>query len=133
MQWYERLVQERKRLGLSQDQVVAAMSKYLPAGESVGKGALCSWESGRTQPKIHHALALALKAEDAVRTCSYEANSGEIRAYLRGESLEMGNDPQTCSEKGWALVLADGFPLGWGKLSGGLLKNHYPKGLRISG
>ena len=32
MQWYERLVQERKRLGLSQDQVVAAMSKYLPAG-----------------------------------------------------------------------------------------------------
>ncbi len=86
---------------------------------------------GRFEPA--HALALALKAEDAVRTCSYEANSGEIRAYLRGESLEMGNDPQTCSEKGWALVLADGFPLGWGKLSGGLLKNHYPKGLRISG
>jgi NOL1/NOP2/fmu family ribosome biogenesis protein len=32
--------------------------------------------------------------------------------------------------KGWTIVTVDGFPLGWGKLVQGQLKNHYPKGLR---
>ena len=36
-------------------------------------------------------------------------------------------------EKGWTLVLVDGYPVGWGKLAGGMLKNHYPKGLRVKG
>ncbi len=76
-----------------------------------------------------HALALALKKEDARRGCSFAADGGEIRAYLRGESLEPG--PDAAEEKGWALVLAGDFPLGWGKLAGGMLKNHYPKGLRL--
>ena len=35
-----------------------------------------------------HALALALRAEDALRAFSYSADSGEIRAYLRGEELQ---------------------------------------------
>ncbi|HEX3015774.1 MAG TPA: hypothetical protein VHQ46_05275, partial [Desulfobacteria bacterium] len=34
------------------------------------------------------------------------------------------------AQKGWNLVTVDGFPLGWGKYDGDLLKNHYPKGLR---
>ena len=55
---------------------------------------------------------------------------GEIRAYLRGESLEAEEEGRR--GKGWALVLAGGYPLGWGKLAGGMLKNHYPKGLRVS-
>ena len=29
-----------------------------------------------------------------------------------------------------ARAVADGFPLGFGKQSGGVVKNHYPKGLR---
>ena len=86
MQWYERLVQERKRLGLSQDQVVAAMSKYLPAGESVGKGALCSWESGRTQPKIHHALALARVLNNA--DVSYLFSPESLRDGLNDAGLQ---------------------------------------------
>jgi NOL1/NOP2/fmu family ribosome biogenesis protein len=28
------------------------------------------------------------------------------------------------------LILVDGVSLGWGKLAGGTMKNHYPKGLR---
>ena len=31
---------------------------------------------------------------------------------------------------GWAAILVDGCPLGGGKISGGVCKNHYPKGLR---
>ena len=71
-----------------------------------------------------HALALALKAEEVRRTASYPADSGEIRSWLSGETLPGGEG------KGWTLVLVDSFPLGWGKLAGGSLKNHYPKGLR---
>ena len=71
-----------------------------------------------------HALALALRAEEVKRTASYPADSGEIRSWLSGETLPGGEG------KGWTLVLVDSFPLGWGKLAGGSLKNHYPKGLR---
>lgn len=59
MMWNERLAQVRKATGMSQEQVVSAMAQYLTAHERVSLGALSSWESGRTQPKIHHALALA--------------------------------------------------------------------------
>lgn len=38
--------------------------------------------------------------------------------------------PAETAAPGWAAVLADGFPLGFGKQSGGVVKNHYPKGLR---
>ena len=36
-------------------------------------------------------------------------------------------------EKGWHLILADGCSIGWGKLAGGIMKNHYPRGLRKNG
>ena len=71
-----------------------------------------------------HALALALGAEDARFCCDLPGNSQEVRAYLRGETLALEG------EKGWCLVLVDGYSLGWGKAGGGMLKNHYPKGLR---
>ena len=38
-----------------------------------------------------------------------------------------------CDEsfKGWVLMAVNGISTGWGKASGGRIKNHYPKGLRI--
>ncbi|MBO4884919.1 MAG: SAM-dependent methyltransferase, partial [Clostridia bacterium] len=36
-----------------------------------------------------------------------------------------------CDGRGWTLITHRGMPLGWGKASGGSLKNHIPKGLRI--
>ncbi len=76
----------------------------------------------RIQPA--HALALALKPEDALRTVHLPAQSDAVLAYLRGESLPLPG------EAGWVLVCVDEFPLGWGKRSGKQLKNHYPRGLR---
>ena len=32
-----------------------------------------------------------------------------------------------------ALILFQGRPMGWGKAGGNLIKNHYPRGLRIYG
>ncbi|MFM1652288.1 RsmF rRNA methyltransferase first C-terminal domain-containing protein [Brevibacillus sp. B_LB10_24] len=71
-----------------------------------------------------HALALACKSADAARTADFPSDSTEVLRYLKGESL-------ACDGKaGWTLATVDGFSLGWGKQSGGQLKNHYPKGLR---
>ena len=68
-----------------------------------------------------HALALWL------RTCKnvqdYPAESQQIRKYMGGDVVPSG-------QKGWCLITADGYSLGWGKGDGTVLKNHYPKGLR---
>lgn len=71
-----------------------------------------------------HALALSLRGEQVKHTWSLDKDSREMMAYLRGESL------QADGPKGWYLVEVDGYSIGWGKLAGGVLKNHYPKGLR---
>lgn len=73
-----------------------------------------------------HALALTLDQADIQRSVDLDAESTEARAWLRGESL-----PVNRSLKGWTGVLVNGKTLGWGKASNGMLKNHYPKGLRI--
>ncbi len=71
-----------------------------------------------------HSFALALRPEQAQRCLRLSATSPEAAAYLAGHTLA------TDLPNGWALVCVDGFPLGWGKVTDGVLKNHYPKGLR---
>ena len=68
-----------------------------------------------------HALALWLKT--AASVADFPVDSPEIAAYLSGQTIAA---PQT----GWTLITVDGLSLGWAKGSGGVLKNHYPKGLR---
>jgi len=67
-----------------------------------------------------HALALAL-------TCKkrYPLEENEARAYQEGQVIP-------CSDglRGWMTPVYQGLQLGWGKASGGQIKNHYPKGLR---
>lgn len=71
-----------------------------------------------------HALALALKPEEAVNTWDLKADGLEIKQYLSGQTF------QAEGPKGWYLITVDGYSIGWGKLAGGIMKNHYPKGLR---
>jgi NOL1/NOP2/fmu family ribosome biogenesis protein len=80
--------------------------------------------AGRSRFVPGHALALGLKSHE-VRQRLDEPIGGELAArYLRGETLDVpGPD-------GWLLVTIAGFPLGWGKRSHGVIKNHYPKALR---
>ena len=69
-----------------------------------------------------HALALFLKPQQARNRL--DLSCGQAVHYLKGETLAAGG------EKGWYLITVDGYSLGWGKLSGGIMKNHYPRGLR---
>ena len=52
------------------------------------------------------------------------AEESTVRGYLNGQTFSAEG------EKGWYLICADGFGLGWGKLAGSIMKNHYPRGLR---
>lgn len=71
-----------------------------------------------------HALALALAPDEAVNVWNLSLEDDTVRAYLNGQTFSASG------EKGWYLICVDGFSLGWGKLAGGIMKNHYPKGLR---
>lgn len=70
-----------------------------------------------------HALALALTAEDVKHSMEL-ADDADARAYLSGMTLKCDGD------KGWYLMTYKGYSIGWGKLAGQVMKNHYPKGLR---
>lgn len=77
---------------------------------------------GRFDPS--HSLAMALAREDITGGLALDPGSTAVEAYLRGETLPaQGPD-------GWIIVTVTGFPLGWGKRVAGVVKNHYPKGLR---
>ena len=71
-----------------------------------------------------HALALALTPQEVVHTWNLDGDSEEARNYLKGGTFAAEG------EKGWYLITVDGYSMGWGKLAGGIMKNHYPKGLR---
>jgi NOL1/NOP2/sun family putative RNA methylase len=71
-----------------------------------------------------HAWALALSSKEVQRSINFEVEDPDLYRYLQGEAIPVN------LAKGWTLVTVNGFSLGWGKVSGGLLKNHYPKWLR---
>ncbi len=73
-----------------------------------------------------HALSHYLKIDDAKYVEDLKIDDTKALEYLRGNTLN------TNQSRGWVLVSIEGIPLGWGKESNGILKNHYPKGLRIN-
>lgn len=76
------------------------------------------------------ALAMYLKKEEYRKTIDFGAADERIFRYLKGETLEV-SDLAGKAEKGWYLVCVDSYPLGWGKLSKGTLKNKYLPGWRL--
>lgn len=76
------------------------------------------------------ALAMCLKKEEYAHCISLPLEDERISRYLKGETLEVDDLVQP-KEKGWQLVCVDGYPLGWGKLSNGTLKNKYLPGWRL--
>ncbi len=71
-----------------------------------------------------HALALALDPKEAAHVWNLSSGDMTVVSYLNGQTFSADG------EKGWYLICVDGFSLGWGKLAGGIMKNHYPRGLR---
>ncbi|MBR7142548.1 MAG: RsmF rRNA methyltransferase first C-terminal domain-containing protein [Clostridia bacterium] len=87
------------------------LSAGVPAGES---------RKGRFE--FAHGLFAALEREDVQRVL--QAEEAQLAAFFRGEELK------TDLPDGYAAVCAGPYVAGFGKVSGGRLKNKYPKGLR---
>ncbi|MEY8507406.1 RsmB/NOP family class I SAM-dependent RNA methyltransferase [Lachnospiraceae bacterium 42-17] len=76
------------------------------------------------------AFAMSLKKEEYAHVLNFPEADSRITKYLKGETLDV-SDMVPGKDKGWQLVCVDGYPLGWGKLSGGTLKNKYLPGWRL--
>ena len=86
-------------------------------------------ENRKNRFEPSQALAMALPAGGLEDVISLPADDGRVIRYLKGETLDV-EDVVSPKKKGWQLFCVDGFPLGWGKLSGGTLKNKYLPGWR---
>ena len=91
-------------------------------GMKVLRPGLCLGENKKGRFEPSHGLALALHPGEAA--LCYELSDQEAKEYLRGAAL-----PSPFG-KGWVLMAYRGCSLGFAKSANGMLKNHYPKGLR---
>ncbi len=75
---------------------------------------------GRFEPghALTHALPLA-----GFRNVT-EISLEDAKRYIEGQTFNAEGT------KGYYVVSCEGYGLSWGKLAGGIMKNHYPKGLR---
>lgn len=73
------------------------------------------------------ALAMALKKDEFTRCVDLSRDDPNVIKYLKGETIEIEG---STAKQGWNLICVDGFPLGWGKLTGSTLKNKYHAGWR---
>ncbi len=78
-------------------------------------------KKGYIQP--HHQFFTAL-GNKFKRKIDLPLDDNRLNKYLAGEGFEYNVD------NGYAVILADGVTLGGGKAVNGVIKNHYPKGLR---
>ncbi|MBQ2956024.1 MAG: RsmF rRNA methyltransferase first C-terminal domain-containing protein [Clostridia bacterium] len=77
---------------------------------------------GKNYVEPDHALCMALHPSDV--SLVREVTDEEALPLLTGETLPS-------DARGWLMFTYKNMPLGWGKASGGVAKNHIPKGLRI--
>lgn len=84
---------------------------------------------GRFEPS--QSLAMALRASDYASVLDFPQEDERVRRYLGGETIDVEDLP-CARKKGWQLVCVDGYPLGWGKLVNGTLKNKYHPGWRMT-
>ena len=108
-----------ENLYLMPDGVDIEKIKVLRAGLHLG---IC--RKNRFEPS--HALCLAFGKNDFKNSIDFECNSDILKKYLMGETVE-------CDKNGWCAVTVNGYPIGWGKASGGMMKNHFPKYMRLRG
>ncbi len=83
--------------------------------------AFCTLVGNRAVPHHHFYSAYGKEFANQCHLCDPD----RIARYLRGEEI-----PAPDSQNGFCAVLIHGSSVGGGKVSGGTLKNHYPKGLR---
>jgi NOL1/NOP2/fmu family ribosome biogenesis protein len=73
-------------------------------------------------------LAMALTKDEFDNCLDLSADDTKVIKYLKGETIDFDD---TSVKNGYVLVCVDGYPLGFGKASQGVLKNKYLPGWRL--
>ena len=74
-----------------------------------------------------HGIFLSRRPEQCRQVLHFTRDDTRTAAFLRGETVDAPG------LSGWTAVAVDGVIAGFGKVSGGVLKNRYPKALRLRG
>lgn len=121
---------DTNRFELSQDKLY-----YIPdsfpgvRGLRVLRCGLFMGEQKKNRFEPSQALAMAIDMDDYKNTVSLRADDDRVIRYLKGETIDV-DDIADCRD-GLVLIGVDGFPLGWGKLNRGTIKNKYLAGWRL--
>ncbi|HCT91968.1 MAG TPA: SAM-dependent methyltransferase [Lachnospiraceae bacterium] len=101
----------------------------VPRGLSFVRNGLLVGElkKGRFEPSQPLAMAITSSRYDSCLNLA--ADDPRTGRYLKGETLQVVSG-ECARENGWQLVCVDGYPLGWGKLVNGILRNKYLSGWR---
>lgn len=71
-----------------------------------------------------YALAMIQNASSVQRIINFSEKDPDLYRFLQGETLYSNQS------KGWTIIAVDDYPICWGKIAGGIIKNHLPKWLR---
>ena len=109
---------------------MAAMPEEELAGIHYFRNGLLLGEVKKDRFEPAQALAMALTGIDPKVCFDLRPEDERVMRYLKGETINLSDDE--VSTNGWKLVTVSGHALGWGKLTGPVLKNKYPAGWRLS-
>jgi 16S rRNA C967 or C1407 C5-methylase (RsmB/RsmF family)/NOL1/NOP2/fmu family ribosome biogenesis protein len=119
----ERLVVRHRRDGNTAVHAVTPDTPDTQGLRAVRPGWHLGFErKGRFVPS--HALAMGLSCRAVAHRLEEALGSERVARYLHGDTLSVPGP------EGWILIGVAGFALGWGKRSGNVIKNHYPRALR---
>lgn len=109
------------------DKIILLPNIDLPplSGLGVIRAGILFGEIKKNRVEPCHALYMAAKKEDLKSYVNLSYNDSRLKKFYRGEEIDI---PENF--KGFTAVLVEGVSTGFGKASGGTLKNRYPKGLR---
>ena len=75
-------------------------------------------------------FAMAMHKAEYRAVLNFPWTDSRVAKYLKGETVTVDDMPIK-RQRGWQLICVNGYPLGWGKLVNGLLKNKYLSAWRM--
>ena len=105
-----------------------ALPKELPplGGLGVLRAGVYLGEIRKNRIEPAHAAFMAARPEDCAEFVDFPCTDERLLRFLHGEEIEVDENL-----RGYIAVCAAGVIAGFGKASNGVLKNKYPKGLRV--
>lgn len=113
------------------------MVYYMPTGLPKMRGlrflrsGLFMGEIKKNRFEPSQSLAMALRGDEFRNSWNLSVADERVIRYLKGETLNLSENDKV--ENGWVLLCVDGYPLGWGKRTGAVIKNKYHSGWRFMG